>query len=133
MTNLHILGVRKTFEKLEKELKSAFADDKKEECPVCKPVVPDCPPNNCPPLPVCPKPTEMPPIDDSRIPIGGTDPPPPPYDEDDLNAPSKKHITYKRIYEFFTQSKKARLEEDLLLFKIEDSFKKVEAKIYSSD
>merc|ERR1739848_922865 len=55
-TNLHILGVRKTFEKLEKELVKAFeksTDSKKEvteaKCPICKPPEPPkCPPNTCP-------------------------------------------------------------------------------------
>ena len=107
-TNLHIIGVRKTFEKLEKELAAAFessAEDKAPaKCPVCKPIVPECPPNKCPPLPECPKPTVAPSGGSSLIPLGGVDSPPAPYDKEDPNAPSKKYITYKRIYDFFTQA-----------------------------
>lgn len=53
--------------------------------------------------------------------VGADGPPPAPYDKKDLNAPSPKHITYKRIYDFFTQGgfSEPRVEEDLLLFKVE--------------
>ena len=113
-TNLHILGVRKTFEKLEKELIKAFEtpkeDGKKEvtdakKCPICIVEPPKCPPNRCPPLPTCPEATAAPPKPvDTGIPLDGDKPPPPPYDVKDPNAPSGKHITYKRIYDFFTQA-----------------------------
>ena len=112
-TNLHILGVRKTFEKLEKELIKAFENPKDEgkkevteakKCPICIVEPPKCPPNRCPPLPKCPETTAAPPKpDDTGIPLDG-DKPPPPYDQKDPNAPSGKHITYKRIYDFFTQA-----------------------------
>ena len=81
-----------------------------KKCPICidngerllEP--PKCPPNRCPPLPECPEATAAPPKpDDTGIPLNG-DKPPPPYDQKDPNAPSGKHITYKRIYDFFTQA-----------------------------
>ena len=91
------------------------------KCPICVIEPPKCPPNICPTLPKCPETTAAPTtLGDTGITLDGKDPPPAPYDKEDPNAPSGKHITYKRIYDFFTQAgTKPRLEEDLLLFKVE--------------
>ena len=113
--------LRKLFDWLIAQSRKRYFENLTKECPICNIEPPKCPPNKCPPLPECPETTAAPPKPgNTGIPLDGKDPPPAPYDKKDPNAPSGKHITYKRIYDFFTQAgTKPRLEEDLLLFKVE--------------